>query len=125
MAASWDAMKIMRSMLLLTMTLILVGCAPTPQDVVGRYTREKSPDNLSYEIKRDGSFVEHKDGRQIKDGHWHFTKHLFFDTGIELDSDGSADVDSSADEYRLVFRDGRYCWEVERDFDYWCQNGNR
>jgi hypothetical protein len=99
---------------------VLAGCAVSPQKVPGRYSQTAPSGHEIMQLNTDGSFIKYRDDREIIRGRWHLTHH-FLDTGIELDTESAPGVDASADEYRLTTRDERPCWEIERDYEYWCK----
>ena len=99
---------------------VFAGCTMSPQKLPGRYSPTGPPGDLRVRLNADGSFVRYRDGREITRGRWRLTHH-FLDTGIELDGEAAPGVDASADEYRLTTRNGQPCWEVRRDYEYWCK----
>jgi hypothetical protein len=103
------------------------GCKPKAKDLPGVYEQEGGFADITYRLDSDGTFKKFDGAREAGYGRWHLTDEQYlFDTGVELDQDGEAKLDGksaggSADEYRLTSRNGRICWEVRREFEYWCK----
>ena len=95
--------------------LLFCGCSPKSEDIVGTYVQERGSDNVSIEVKADGTFKRNMGDRVVGEGKWSLIKHPYFDSGIEFDAG------SDASEYRLTRRHGVTCWEVQRSFVYWCK----
>ena len=109
----------------LALTAILFGCSPPKQeDLVGTYSAKDGSSNLVVQLKANGTFARYNNGRKTSSGRWHLNNHPYFDAGIEFDEE-DPNSGFSADEYRLTYRAGAICWEVRRDYEYWCKASQR
>jgi hypothetical protein len=89
-------------------------------EVEGIYEQEGLGGRSTIQVRDDGTF-SHIDGKEVQSGTWHLVdaEYVLYDTGIEFD--GGSSSSRYANEYRLMRRGFRICWEVYQDQEYWCK----